>query len=56
MRRKLTPEQKKQYVLKQTLTEAEIEHHENNPNAKRISRAELDAIIAASRKQTHQSA
>ncbi|GAB4019282.1 hypothetical protein GCM10028773_21650 [Spirosoma koreense] len=52
MRKRLTPDEKKQYVVKQTLTSREIERLENNPNARPVSHSELEALLAASRPQT----
>lgn len=52
MRRRLTPEEKKQYVVKQTLTAKEINRLENNPDARRISPADLDSLVEVSRTKT----
>lgn len=53
MRKRLTPEEKKQYVLKQTpLTAKEIDRLENYAQARPVSHSELEALLAASRSQT----
>lgn len=51
MRKRLTPEEKKQYVIKQTLTSREIERLENNSTSRPVSQSELDALLTASRSQ-----
>lgn len=52
MRKRLTPEEKKQYVVKQTLTAKEINRLENYTQARPVSHSELEALLAASRSQT----
>ena len=52
MRKRLTPEEKQQYVVKQTLTAKEINRLENNPDARRISHSEMEALLEASRIKT----
>jgi hypothetical protein len=52
MRKRLTPEEKKQYALKQTLTAKEVNRLETNPDARRISHSEMEALLEASRVKT----
>lgn len=52
MRKRLTPEEKKQYVVKQTLTAKEVNRLENNPDARPISHADLQTLLEASRTKT----
>ncbi len=56
MNRKLTLEQKRNNVLKQTLTSAEINRLENYADAKPVTSGELNVIIEQSKKQLRQSA
>ena len=49
---RLTPEEKQQHEVKQTMTAREINRLENNPDTRRISPSELQMLIEASRIKT----
>jgi len=49
MGKRLTPEEKQQHVVNQNLTPQQINRLENNPAARAITQAELNALVEARR-------
>ncbi len=52
MRKQLTPEENKLYIVKQNLTAKEIDRLENYPHARPVSHSELEVLLQNSRNQS----